>query len=380
MRYRPLGTSGLVVSVVGLGCNNFGTRCDLRQTRAVVDAALDAGITLFDTADSYGQGASERYLGEILRGRRDEVVIATKFGMAMEGVPGWEARGSGRYVRRAIEASLKRLHTDRIDLYQYHRPDGVTPVEETLAALDELFREGKILYAGSSNFAAWQVVEAEWTARERDTTRFVSAQNRWSLLERDAERELVPACVRYGIGVLPYFPLASGLLTGKYRRGEPRPAGSRLEGRDDYFTEENWRRVEALEAFARERGRSLLDVTVRRSRRASGCRLRDRGCDASRAGTGERRCGRVGADARRPRSARERPNNSGVDSSKCSPCGTSSSPRSSPRLPRAPRARGRRRRRESRRARSRSAAPFRSRESHRGTSRSRSAPTRTSST
>jgi aryl-alcohol dehydrogenase-like predicted oxidoreductase len=265
VRYRPLGRSGLVVSVVGLGCNNFGSRCDLEQTRAVVEAALDVGITLYDTADTYGgRGGSEEFLGTILAGRRDDVVLATKFGMDMQGANGADhgARGSRRYIRRAVEASLRRLRTDWIDLYQYHRPDGITPVEETLAALDELVADGTVRYVGSSNFAAWQVAEAEWTARERGVERFVSAQNRYSLVRRDVERELTPACERYGLGILPYFPLESGLLTGKYRRGEQPPEGARLHGRPDALTDEAFDRVEALERFAAERGRTLLEVAV----------------------------------------------------------------------------------------------------------------------
>jgi aryl-alcohol dehydrogenase-like predicted oxidoreductase len=265
MRYRPLGRSGLVVSVVGLGCNNFGSRCDLPQTRAVVEAALDAGITLFDTADVYGnRGDSEEFLGRILERNRAEVVLATKFGGDMEGKngPEWGARGSRRYVRRALEASLRRLRTDWIDLYQYHFPDGVTPIAETLGALDELVAEGKVRYVGSSNFAAWQVVEAEWTAHERGLERFVSAQNRYSVVRRDVEAELSPACERHGIGIVPYFPLESGLLTGKYRRGEPPPEGTRLHGRAEALSDEAFDRVEALERFAAERGRTLLEVAI----------------------------------------------------------------------------------------------------------------------
>lgn len=260
MRYRPLGNSGLLVSVVGLGCNNFGSRLGRDATRAVVDAAIEVGITLFDTADTYGGGDSETFLGEVLQGRRDRVVLATKFGQmqADESV----ARGSRRYIRRAVEASLRRLRTDWIDLYQYHRPDGITPIEETLAALDDLVAEGTVRYVGSSNLAAWQVAQADWVARERGTERFISAQNEYSLLERDAERELLPACEAHGVGVLPYFPLASGLLTGKYRRGERAPDGTRLVGRPERLTEEAFDRVEALEGLARERGRSLLELAI----------------------------------------------------------------------------------------------------------------------
>jgi aryl-alcohol dehydrogenase-like predicted oxidoreductase len=265
VRFRPLGRSGLVVSVVGLGGNNFGGRSDMPQTRAVVEAALDAGITLFDTADTYGnRGGSEEFLGRILERNRGDVVIATKFGMDMEGAngPDWGARGSRRSVRRAVEASLRRLRTDWIDLYQYHRPDGITPLEETLAAVDELIGEGKVRYGGCSNFAAWQVVEAEWTARERGLERFVSAQNRYSLVRREVEAELTPVCERYGLGILPFFPLESGLLTGKYRRGQPAPEGTRLHGRDDALSDEAFDRVEALERYAEERGRTLLEVAI----------------------------------------------------------------------------------------------------------------------
>jgi aryl-alcohol dehydrogenase-like predicted oxidoreductase len=263
MRYRPLGRSGLLVSVVGLGCNNFGGRLDLDGARAVVDAALDAGVTLLDTADVYGgQGGSETILGQLLEGRRDEVVVATKFGMSMGGQSERELRGSRRYIRRAVEASLQRLRTDYIDLYQYHRPDGMTPVAETLEALSELVAEGKVRYIGCSNFAAWELVDAEWISQSGGLRRFVSAQNEYSLLERGAEAELLPACERHGIGVLPYFPLANGLLTGKYRRGEPAPAGTRLAGRAGILDHADFDRIEALEAFAAAAGRSLLDLAI----------------------------------------------------------------------------------------------------------------------
>ena len=262
MTHRPLGDSGLVVSVVGLGCNNFGRRIDLEATRAVVDAALEEGVTLFDTSDSYGE--SETFLGEVLRGRRDDVVLATKFGSDLGGRLGadWGARGSRRYIRRAVESSLRRLQTDWIDLYQLHFPDPATPIEETLAALDELVREGKVRYIGSSNYAAWQVTEADWIARTRGTARFISAQNHYSLLDRDVEQELVPACLAHGVGLLPYFPLANGLLTGKYRRGEPPPAGSRLADRLDRLDQAAFDTIEALEKYAAERGRTLLDVAI----------------------------------------------------------------------------------------------------------------------
>jgi aryl-alcohol dehydrogenase-like predicted oxidoreductase len=261
MRTRRLGREGPEVSVVGLGCNNFGMRVDLEGTRAVVDAALDAGVTLIDTADIYGgSGGSESFLGEVLEGRRERVVLATKFGGDMG--DGTEARGSRDYIRKAVAGSLQRLRTDYIDLYQYHTPDHVTPFEETFGALDELVREGKVRYVGHSNLDAAQVEEIDALARERGWARPVSAQNRYSLLHRDAERELLPTCERLGIGVLPYFPLASGLLTGKYRRGQPRPEGTRLATRDEVFTDETFDRLEALEAFAEQRGASLLSVAI----------------------------------------------------------------------------------------------------------------------
>ncbi|MFF7498496.1 aldo/keto reductase [Streptomyces lavendulae] len=266
MRYLPLGSSGLKVSAVGLGCNNFGGRLDAQATRSVVDAALDAGITLLDTADIYGgAGGSETHLGQALKGRRDQVVLATKFGY--DGVdmgygPAAGSRGGRGYIRRAVEESLRRLDTDHIDLYQLHSPDPATPVAETLAALTELVTEGKIRYIGHSNLSGWQLAEAAHVARETGAVPFVSAQNEWSLLQRSAERELVPAAVHYGLGVLPYFPLANGLLTGKIRRGAPVPAGSRLEGRDSYITEERLDTVEALVAIAEKYGRTVLELAI----------------------------------------------------------------------------------------------------------------------
>jgi aryl-alcohol dehydrogenase-like predicted oxidoreductase len=261
MRTRRLGTDGPEVSAVGLGCNNFGMRVDLEGTRAVVDAALDAGITLLDTADIYGgKGGSESLLGEVLDGRRDRAVLATKFGGDMG--DGTEARGSRDYIRKAVEDSLQRLRTDYIDLYQYHTPDDVTPLAETFGALDELVREGKVRYVGHSNLEAAQVEEVDGLARANGWARPVSAQNQYSLLRREAENELLPACERLGIGVLPYFPLASGLLTGKYRRDEPRPEGTRLAARDEVFTDDTFDRLEALEAFAEQRGISLLEVAI----------------------------------------------------------------------------------------------------------------------
>jgi aryl-alcohol dehydrogenase-like predicted oxidoreductase len=268
MTYRRLGTSGLVVSTVGIGCNNFGRKLDADGTRAVVDAAFDAGITLFDTADIYGtpHGASEETLGAALKGRRDEVVLATKFGMDMEGLNGndFGARGSRRYIVRAVEASLRRLDTDHIDLYQMHTPDEATPIEETLAALDDLVRSGKVRYLGNSNFAGWQIADADWTARAAGATPFISAQNQYSLLHREVEADVVPACEHFGLGLLPFFPLDSGLLSGKYRRGEKAAEGTRLslERYQRWLDGADWDTIEALTAFGAERGHSLLDVAI----------------------------------------------------------------------------------------------------------------------
>ena len=258
---RPLGDSGLEVSVIGLGCNNFGRRVDLAGTRAVVDAALAEGVTFFDTADIYGgRGASEQLLGEVLEGRRDQVLLATKFGMDMGDGKG--PRGSREYIRQAVEASLRRLRTDVIDVYWYHQPDGVTPIAETLEALDELVRAGTVRAIGASNFSADQIEEADAVARERGLARCVAIQNDYSLLVREAEQEVLPACERLGIGFVPYFPLASGLLTGKYRRGEAPQAGTRLAGRAQVASDEQFDLVEALERFARERDLSLLEVAI----------------------------------------------------------------------------------------------------------------------
>jgi aryl-alcohol dehydrogenase-like predicted oxidoreductase len=266
MRYRALGNSGLVVSVVGLGCNNFGRRLDAERTRAVVDAALEEGVTLFDTADIYGGGGrSEEILGEVLAGRRDQVVLATKFGSQgadMGYGPAAGAKGGRGYIRRAVEHSLRRLRTDHIDLYQIHTPDPVTPIEETLEALSELVRAGLVRYLGHSNFSGLQTARAAATAKELGAVPFVSAQNHWSLLERGAERDVVPAAVQYGLGVLPFFPLANGLLTGKIRRGQAAPEGSRLAGRDDYVTEARLDKVEALVGWAEQHDRTLLEVAI----------------------------------------------------------------------------------------------------------------------
>jgi aryl-alcohol dehydrogenase-like predicted oxidoreductase len=264
METRNLGTSGLRVSAVGLGCNNFGGRIGLDESRAVVHRALDLGITLFDTADTYGnRGGSEDCLGQVLGERRKDIVLATKFGLPMD-----EAKilsgASRRYIMTAAEASLRRLRTDWIDLYQLHTPDALTPIEETLRALDDLIRQGKVRYVGNSNFAAWQAVAADWTARHLGLDRFVSCQNEYSLLKRDIEAELVPAMQACGLGLLPYFPLASGLLTGKYQRQAPLPQGARfarMQGlADRYLTPANWAIVERLEDFCARRGHSLLEL------------------------------------------------------------------------------------------------------------------------
>ncbi|HEY6276473.1 MAG TPA: aldo/keto reductase [Streptosporangiaceae bacterium] len=274
MRYRALGESGLTVSVTGLGGNNFGRRLDLAGTRAVVDAAIDAGITLIDTAESYGNGGSEELLGEVLAGRRDQVVLATKFGglgADMGYGPAAGARGGRAYIRRAVEGSLRRLRTDYIDLYQLHVPDPETPVAETLAALTELVTEGKVRYLGHSNFTGWQIADAAHLARAGGTAPFVSAQNHWSLLERGAEAEVLPAARHFRLGVLPYYPLANGLLAGKVRRGQEPAPGTRLAGRRDYITKDKLERVEALSAWAAERGRTILEVAVGALAAQDGC-------------------------------------------------------------------------------------------------------------
>ncbi|HTW36244.1 MAG TPA: aldo/keto reductase [Rhizomicrobium sp.] len=261
MEQRHLGRSGLKVSEVGLGCNNFGV-LDVEASRKVVHRALDLGVTLFDTADVYGnRGGSETQLGEILGPRRKDMVLATKFGMPMDDTGGGASR---RYIVAAAEASLKRLKTDWIDLYQVHRPDAATPIEETLSALDDLVRAGKVRYIGCSNFAAWQVVDAQWTAADRRLTPFVSAQDELSLLVRDSERELLPALDAKGMGLLPYFPLASGLLTGKYARGGELPQDTRMARMqrlaNRFMTEKNWETVEKLEAFCARRDHTMLEL------------------------------------------------------------------------------------------------------------------------
>ena len=259
MRTRRLGNSELEVTVVGLGCNNFGGRIDEAAARGVIDAALDAGVTFFDTADVYGnRGGSEEIIGRALGGRRDQVVLATKFGHDLG--DGETARGARPYIRKAVEASLRRLQTDRIDLYQYHRPDGVTPLEETLEALHELVQEGTVRAIGSSNFTPAMVEEAAATAAERGLTPFVSEQSEYSWLRRGAEDGLLPACERLSVGFIPYFPLASGLLTGKYEKGRPAPEGTRLAGRE--LADDDLDAVERVRAFGERHGASLLQVAI----------------------------------------------------------------------------------------------------------------------
>ena len=264
MLERNLGRSGLKVSVVGLGCNNLGARLDQAGAKAVVHKALDVGVTLFDTADIYGnRGGSETALGEILGDRRKDIVLASKFGGPMDAA-GKMKGGSRRYIMMAVEASLQRLKTDWIDLYQFHFPDPSTPIDETLRALDDLVRQGKVRYVGCSNQPAWRVVEAVWTARQAGIAGFASCQDEYSLLFRKPEADLIPAMTTYGLGLLPYYPLASGLLTGKYRRGDNLPPGTRFANNaalgPRYMTEKNWDRVEGLRAFAQERGKSMIEL------------------------------------------------------------------------------------------------------------------------
>ena len=258
MRTRSLGTEGPEVTVVGLGTNNFGARIDYDQSLAVLDEAIEQGITLVDTADIYSQGTSEEHIGRALEGRRDAVLVATKFGKPMNDNPS-ERRGSRDYIRWAVEGSLRRLRSEYIDVYQMHEPDPNTPIDETLGALDELVREGKVRWIGSSNFSAAQIEEADELARGRGWARFVSAQNEYSLVVREAEDDVLPACDALGIGMLPYFPLASGLLTGKHPVGRV-PTEGRLAGRD--IPAERWAKVEALQRYADERGVTLLDVAI----------------------------------------------------------------------------------------------------------------------
>ena len=266
MQQQNLGRCGLIVSAVGLGCNNFGGRIGREATRAVVHKALDLGITIFDTSDTYGEsGASEEYLGRALAGRREEVVLATKFARPMD--QGGRLQGaSRRYIMSAVEASLTRLNTDRIDLYQQHIADPRTPIEETLRALDDLVRQGKVRYIGCSTLPGWQVVEAQWTAKHQGLHHFVSCQEEYSLLARRLDREMMPVLQAYDLGLIPFAPLANGLLTGKYRRDAALPRGARLtymqRAADRYLTEDNWAVVERLEGFAVERGHTLLELAV----------------------------------------------------------------------------------------------------------------------
>ena len=264
MEYRNLGSSGLRVSLVGLGCNNFGMRLELEQTRAVVDRAFDLGITLFDTADMYGgRGGSETQLGKILGHRRKDIVLASKFGMAMSD-DGTKIGASRRYIMSAVEDSLRRLKTDWIDLYQLHQPDPLTPLDETMQALDDLVTQGKIRYIGCSNLPSWQVVESQWVSKTMGLNRFVSCQDEYNILNRNVEAELIPAMQKYGCGLLPYFPLASGLLTGKYKRTEM-PEGARLTDMPTfanriYLTDENFDIVDNLNKFAKKTGHSILEL------------------------------------------------------------------------------------------------------------------------
>ena len=264
MEIRNLGQSGLRVSAIGLGCNNFGGRSNTEETRAVIHKALDLGITFFDTADTYGEmGGSETLMGQILGDDRKRIVLATKFANPMDNV-GVKVGASRHYIMTAVEDSLRRLRTDWVDLYQVHNPDPRTPIEETLRALDDLVRQGKVRYIGCSNFPAWQVVEAQWTARSNGLNGFVSCQDEYSLINRSVEKDLMPAMRKYGLGLIPYAPLASGLLTGKYRRNMPLPAGTRLANAERlaerFLTERNWRISEQLADFVAARGRSMLEL------------------------------------------------------------------------------------------------------------------------
>jgi aryl-alcohol dehydrogenase-like predicted oxidoreductase len=264
MELRNLGHSGLRVSTIGLGCNNFGGRIGLEATRAVIHKAIDLGITLFDTSDTYGdRGGSETQMGEVLGDRRKDIVLATKFGYPMDDV-GVKQGGARRYIMTAVEDSLRRLRTDWIDLYQIHGLDPLTPIEETLRALDDLVRAGKVRYIGCSNFTGWRLTEAHWTARLHGLHQFISHQDQYSLIFRSPEAELMPAARAAGMGMLPYSPLANGLLTGKYRRNAPLPPGTRLASTprlaDRYLTERNWAIAERLGDFVAERGRTMLEL------------------------------------------------------------------------------------------------------------------------
>ena len=260
MQYRQLGSSGLQVSAIGLGTNNFGRRLDAAATETVVHAALDAGVNMIDTSNSYGSGYSEEYIGRALNGRRNEAVIATKVSSRVSDGPN-NAGNSRKHIYDQVDVSLRKLRTDYIDLYQIHWWDPNTPIEETLRALDELIRAGKVRYAGCSNFDAWQVCESHWTAKTLGINGFVSMQPHYSMMYRKPEDEMIPFCEQYGIGILPYYPLENGFLTGKYRRGEPAPDGTRLsEGDRGTLTSENFDILEGLEGFAEERGHSILEL------------------------------------------------------------------------------------------------------------------------
>ena len=269
MEYRNLGQSGLKVSAVGLGCNNFGMILDASATKPVVHKALDLGITLFDTADQYGAGQSEEYLGKALGAKRKDIVLATKFGNPMGDSLAEEGGASRHYIMHAVEASLRRLKTDYIDLYQIHRPDPETSLEETARAMDDLVQQGKVRYIGHSNFAAWQAVDAAWITLVNGLTPFISAQNRYSLLSRAAEAELIPACEAHGLGLLPYFPLESGLLTGKYQRGKKPRKGTRWAAwanrpamANRFFGEDRLAQVDDIEKLCSKYGHSLLEMAV----------------------------------------------------------------------------------------------------------------------
>lgn len=264
LSYRPLGRSGLRVSKVGVGTNAFGARVDQKTTTDIVSAAIDHGINFFDTADLYADGRSEEYLGVALAHRREHIVLATKFGLTKAPGEPWDAIGSRRFIHRAVEDSLRRLGTDYIDLYQIHCPDPSTPIAETLTTMAGLIDEGKVRYIGCSNFSAWQVTEAHWAARELGVEGFVSAQNEYSLYNRSAQLELTPACAAAGMGILPYYPLAAGLLTGKYHRGEAAPEGTRLAlaSQAKKLTAADFDKIEALESYAAERGISLLTLAI----------------------------------------------------------------------------------------------------------------------
>jgi aryl-alcohol dehydrogenase-like predicted oxidoreductase len=266
MEYRNLGRSGLQVSVVGLGCNNFGMRIDADATKAVVDKAVELGINFFDTADVYGgRGKSEEFLGQAMKPHRRNIIVATKFRTPMGEGPLWGG-GSRKYIFDAVDASLRRLDTDYIDLYQMHAPDPTTPIEETMGALNDVVKSGRVRYIGNSNYSGWMVVEAQLTAKNERLTPFISAQNQYNLLDRRIERDLGQVAEKYGVGVLPYFPLANGFLTGKYRPGQPAPEGTRIaamgQRAEGVLTEKNFEMLGKLENFAEQRGHSMLDLAI----------------------------------------------------------------------------------------------------------------------